>query len=69
MSDGERIKYWLEAYNRYQRLRDMNERALIVMIETNDTDQERREYYEDRITDYEKQMKSLRERIMLYGDY
>lgn len=69
MSDGERIKNWLEAYNRYQRLRDMNERALIVMIETHDTDQERREYYEDRITDYEKQMKSLRERIMLYGDY
>lgn len=69
MTDGKRIDIWLKEYQRQQRLRDLEERALQLELTKKNPDVERIRFLKSVISDCEHHMRSLRERLEVYWNY
>ena len=69
MTDGERIKNWLEDYKFYQERREDYESQMMYLVEKNILDISTYNYLKSKVDECERQIRTLREKIMFYGDY
>lgn len=69
MTDGERIQKWLEDYKFYQERREDYESRMMYLLEERKLDKSTYNYLKSKVDECERQMQSLREKIMIYGDY
>lgn len=69
MTDGERIKRWLQDYKFYQERREDYESQMMYLLEERKLDKSTYNYLKNKVDECERQIRSLREKIMIYGDY
>ena len=69
MTDGERITNWIRDYKFYQERREDYESQLMYLVEENKLDIPAYSYLKSKVDECERQIRTLREKIMIYGDY
>lgn len=69
MTDGERIHDWIRDYKDQQDRHDMYTRQMLELISKDMFCGSTAEYLHEKIAMCEYNMRALRQKIMIYGDY